>query len=248
MYRCLILMLLVSIFEFFGCKNSKSDQSELDQTEQVHDHTEESDVQSTTSTESSQWDFETPVVFEEIFQEKTIQSMAELKTKFEEGLGAKAGSNLDQLYRLHANRLRTDIVNQTPFTINYPYDKSELFIDSIALEKLPFLTNACGFMIGDNVEVHYACFTQRNDFFKYLLSETNFNDVIRDFVIEYNKVGTITPMMQRNVVLDNPDKLDFKRFPDQLFYAMFHILLNEEHVTTKAVGARMAQQQKAGAQ
>jgi hypothetical protein len=171
-----------------------------------------------------------------VFSDRTISAIHELKREFEKGLGeASEADQVGQLYKFHAQRMRVDMLNRFPFTKNYPYIKNEPFISPGMLPDLPFLTNACGYQVDDNEIVNFLCFAQENDLFKFLQSTSKSNSLITKLIDEYNSAKGMTPSIQHDLLMESIDQLDFDRQTDQLFYAFFHITLNEEWVTSQSI-------------
>jgi len=173
-----------------------------------------------------------------LFSDNSIAAIIQLKHQFEKGLaGGSDYTNVGQLYKLHAQRMRIDKLEHFPFTKNYPYNQKKRFISSHMLMELPFLTDACGYLINDTEKLSFPCFTKENKMFEYLKSDSDSN-LITQTITDYKAALGMTHTIQHNLLMNSIDELNFDRHADQLFYALFHIVLNEEWVISQQLKAR----------
>lgn len=174
-----------------------------------------------------------------IFDDQTIKTIQSLKRDFEKGLaGGASYDELSELYRFHAQRMKVDFLNRFPFTENYPYVQKQQFIKPDMLAKLPFLTDVCGYLINDSDKVNFPCFTKENDLFTFFQEASESNSLITRVITEYNTALGVTPSIQNGLLMNSIDQLNFDREADQLFYAFFHIILNDEWVISQELRAK----------
>lgn len=179
----------------------------------------------------------------EFFNPVEYTIITQVKEKFERDIASGSQyTGLNQLYTLHAQRMRMDILEQFPFTQNPPYSHDIEYLSLLNSQELSFVTNACGFVVNDDTRVNYPCFTKKNSFFDFLSEGVEQVSIISNFIEEYNEVGTITPAIRQQVLMDAVEELNFEKTQHQLFYAFFHILTLEEWRANKSVAARMNQE------
>ena len=235
MYRMLIIIVLCTLFT--DCKNN--DTAETNQLDSVESTTEQIIDQSQPQLEETPQVTGTSAELTTYFSKETITAVQDLKKRFEEGLaGGSSYTNIGQLYKLHAQRMRIDMLEKFPFVKNYPYNQEKKIIQSEDIIKLPFLTDACGYLINDTEKVNFPCFTKDNSLFTYLQSASRANALIKGIIAEYQSALGMTPSIQQSLLMDSIDQLNFDRYADQLFYALFHIVLNEEWVISQGLKAK----------
>ena len=233
MRKTSILVLVVLMALSYSCKDATTTKSKQNDTVVQH-------VDPTSAVQMNEGNIEhihsnelTP-----LFSDSSIAAISQLKHEFQKGLAGRSDyTNVGQLYKLHAQRMRIDMLERFPFTKNYPYNQKKQFISSEMLADLPFLTDACGYLINDTEQVNFPCFTKENKMFEYLKSNSDSN-LITQTITDYKTALGMTPTIQQNLLMNSIDELNFDREADQLFYALFHIVLNEEWVISQELKAK----------
>ena len=234
MRKTSILVLVVLMALSYSCKDATTTKSK--QIDTVVQHV---DPTSAVQMKEDNIEYSHSKELASLFSDNSLAAINQLKHEFQKGLaGGSEYAHVGQLYKLHAQRMRIDKLEQFPFTKNYPYNLNKQFISAEMLADLPFLTDACGYLINDTETVHFPCFTKENKMFEYLISDSDSN-LITQTISDYKAALGMTPEIQHNLLMNSIDELNFDGEADQLFYALFHIVLNEEWVISQELKARL---------
>lgn len=149
-------------------------------------------------------------------------------------------------YEQHAIRMRLDYFDKSPVTNLYPFNgKFDFSQVEAAVKTLPFVSNKCGFVVGDKEEVlNYYCPALHAPFFDYLAVLGDSSQLIADFASDYQKAKTITPGIKQQMLLGNDEGIDFDNWDHQLFYLLFHYWVNEELMAYAKVSKAAAKIEK----
>lgn len=174
----------------------------------------------------------------EYFDAEVVTALMELKedfdAKFREGYNDRP---LSYVYEQHALRMKLDFLNDETFRYVFPYNgKYRLEDFSTQVAQVPFFTNKCGFQLQDSGEIiNYTCLNTNEIFFTYLKTIAQENRLIESFADTYPADKTITPNTKRNMLLEASEAFDFNDIDQQVFYFIFHAIVNEEFVAAEAV-------------
>ena len=159
--------------------------------------------------------------------EEDEKSLLSIKSRFDKGLiGDSDKSTIAQIYRLHAQRMRMDVLEQFPYTKYYPYTSK--FSVAPEASELSFLTDQCGYLNANDEKVNFYCFKKDNSYFTYMLSHSGNVPMITSFIENYKEEKTITANMINQFLLQAIEELDFSKAEHQYFYMLVHALMNEE--------------------
>lgn len=189
-----------------------------------------------TSTTNDQTKKEATALFSSYYEGDELAAILKLKHIFEQGLTANPGQRPAAFdYEQHALRMRLDFLNQETFEFFYPYNgdfRLSTYPDQV--EQLSFLTNKCGFQVIETEEIiHHLCFNTDKRFFDYLEQLGKENAVIASFRDNYLNNKVIVQEDRKSMILNSVEELDWENPDHQLFYFLFHALVNEEHHTSK---------------
>jgi hypothetical protein len=159
--------------------------------------------------------------------EEDEKSLLSMKGRFDKGLtGDSDKSTIAQIYRLHAQRMRMDVLEQFPYTKYYPYTSK--FSVAPEASELSFLTDQCGYLNANDEKVNFYCFTKDNSFFNYMLANSGSVPMVSSFIENYKEEKSITSNMKNQFLLQAIEELDFTKEEHQNFYMLVHALMNEE--------------------
>lgn len=168
-------------------------------------------------------------LFSEFFNQEEAQALTEVKDAFEKGIceGRETNKSAD-CYDFHSWILRSDLLQQTPITKNFPF-KGDFALDStLVSEKLSEVwTNKCGFQT-DKGTLNYFCLDASKKVMKYLTKLGESNVVINSYAENYAKNKTVTPQDIQAFVMNGPEELDFSNYDHQIFHLLVCLSLNEE--------------------
>lgn len=173
--------------------------------------------------------------------DQEVSTLIDLKKNFDRGLMLNQGSaDIARVYQFHAHGTRMEMMDQTTLAHYFPYngefDQNEF---RNRASQLDFLNKNCGFQIKTNKEelltFNHYCFNKDNQLFELYKAEGS--AFLNRIINEYQEAKAITPAMKQQFYFNAMDDLDMTRLEHQIFYMLFHVLVNEEIVTYKEVQA-----------
>jgi len=173
------------------------------------------------------------------FNEVELKTIYKIKEKFEFGLsGGKDIENIARLYEGHAQRMRLDLFNNFPYTLNFPYNgEFDLSQVDIPLAQLRFLNNNCGFQRQDGTKINFLCLSSPSNYTKFLGAIGEKNTLVASLLEDYTENKTITSKAKQIILLNSEEELDFTKTEHQIIYLFFHILVNEERLALEKLNA-----------
>ena len=167
-------------------------------------------------------------------------TLVQLKSAWEGGLRSSSGSpnrSTHELYTMHAHGMKWDLLNKIPLSESYPY-KSDFEISKIKIDLNPTdaLVNNCGYEIGQGDSLRsykYYCLNYNSAYFESLEQVASQSQLIGSYISTYKQTKSITPELIQMIALEAEDQLDFNNKDHQMFYALHHIVFNEEQKLLK---------------
>jgi len=171
-------------------------------------------------------------VFSEYFDAGIQSTILKIKAEFEKGIDD--GFNFDEIgkaYKYHAVTLRSDMFNELPYTLTFPYDGTfQLANYEEEMLSLPFFTKKCGFEDTKNDRIiNYWCLNLLSDFINYLDKVGGNYPLAKQFSEVYKTKKTITPDLKQSLLLHS-EGMDYNNFDHQLIYMLLHLSINEERI------------------
>jgi len=167
------------------------------------------------------------------FEETELKAMFKIKEQFDLGLsGGKDIKNITRLYENHAQRMRLDLFNNFPYTLNFPYNgKFDLSdVDALYLEQLRFINNKCGFQYANGTKSNFICLSSPSNYMEFLETIGKESSLVAFLFEDYTKNKTITNTAKQRILLDSEKELDFTKIEHQIIYLFFHVFVNEERI------------------
>ena len=218
----LLVGILIAIL-FISCQNNVEDQQNA-----MHSPVTGSvdSVSQTTKTNSSKElsDFLSP---------NDVSALHAIKKAFDVGLSS--GNNnpdLGDIYHQHAIRMKLNFLNQEPYNTLYPYNNTfDLSEVGEAAAQTQVFSHKCGFLNQQTKETfHHYCLDVASPYFDYLAHLATDNTFIDHFQKRYREVKTIGQEAKQAMLLNGDESLDFSLPAHQMFYMLFHIVVNEERM------------------
>lgn len=173
---------------------------------------------------------------------EAIDALNEIKAVFDQGISKGYGDRPPAyVYEQHALRMRMDYFDNDPYTSVFPYNgEFDLSSFTEAVNKLPFISNKCGFQDPTTKEViNYYCFNTDPDYMRYLAAVGENSALVKGFQQHYQETKSITSNMREAMLTQSVEEIDFSSLDHQYFYMMFHILVNEERLALDKLQAQM---------
>lgn len=168
-------------------------------------------------------------VFSKHFNSAETQALMKVKAEFDKGIceGRETDKVMD-CYDFHCWLLRSDLLQKSPITKNFPFKGNFAMDSTIVDQELKSIwTNKCGFQT-DAGTVNYFCLDASQPVMAYLHELGKSNDVIKQYADTYAEKKTITPQDIQAFVMSAPDALDFSNFDHQIFHLLVNLSLNAE--------------------
>jgi len=177
-------------------------------------------------------------LFATFFEEATVTQLNKIKEEYETGI--KDGFSfpiLGEAYKYNSSMFRTDILNDIPYTLTFPYNgKFDLTKHEERVKSMGFFSKKCGFGDKQTDEIiHYWCLSLDETFFSYLDELGKDNEFIKNFAEGYQRSKGITNEMKQRLIWLDEMTIDFNNYDHQVFYMLFHVLINEERIAYEKV-------------
>ena len=159
-------------------------------------------------------------------------ALQSLKQKFDAGIRPGFEQRpLSYAYEQHALRLSLDLLNEETSAQVFPYNGAfTLEQNKEQAQQLSFLSYYCGFQLSDGQSiVNYFCLKSSSDFMDYLAELGRTNEIINRVQEGYRSKKQFDPAIRQMVLLEASEGLDFENPGHQLFYFMYHSMINEEY-------------------
>lgn len=159
-------------------------------------------------------------------------ALQSLKQKFDEGIRPGFEQRpLSYAYAQHALRLSLDLLNEETFAQVFPYNGDfTLEQNKEQAQQLSFLSYYCGFQMPDGQSViNYFCLKSSSAFMDYLAELGRSNEIIDRAQNGYRTQKQFDPTIRQMVLLEADEGLDFENPGHQLFYFIYHSMINEEY-------------------
>lgn len=189
-------------------------------------------VEQTTTTPEKEISPTSPLAPQHL-EEETMLALNTIKAAFDEGISQGFGDRSPAyIYEQHAIRMRMDYFDDDPYTSVFPYNGDfDLSNLTETVNKLPFMTNKCGFQNPATKEIiNYYCFNTNPTFMQYLAAVGETSGMIKRFQERYQQTKTIDADMRQAMLTQSIEEVDFSNPDHQYFYMLFHIVANEERL------------------
>lgn len=200
---------------------------------------EETPITSTTSSNKilTEGSIPKPIPLSSFFSVSEINALQTIKKNFEKGItNEKFDRPLSYYYESHAQRLRLDLFNKFPLTLNFPYN-GDFSLSEVAaqVKELSFLTQKCGFQKEDKTIQHYYCFKQSSNFMDFQKALSNENSFIDFLLKDYQSNKSLSTKVKEGILLTGDESFNFEIEEHQLVYLFYHLLINEERMALEKV-------------
>jgi len=165
------------------------------------------------------------------FSTTELQAIVKIKNRFEQGLRQSFEKRtVGYAYTQNALRMRLNFLEKDDSDMPFPFNGTFSFAElSEELDKLPFVTEQCGFLIDATKEqVNYYCLAMDENYFNYLNAIPDENGLIGDFVKMYKEKKSINPQYRQGFLMNAMENLDLNNWDHQFFYMLMQCWRNEE--------------------
>lgn len=152
----------------------------------------------------------------------------------------------ERCYILHEAAMRSDFVNETPITLNFPYNAT---MDWSGIKDVDgfsdFWSGKCGFQVAAGEVINFMCPNISAKAKEWLKAIQYKSPLIQEFYKEYTETQKISPLLQEAFILRAQNELDFKDVDMRAFYWFYHLTLAEERQAFTKVKIAQAMKQAA---
>lgn len=235
LYRILITNLIIASFLVSGCSPEQSSKEKV--TKSFEEEVIKSKKKAYTIKEESLINDSNDLIAQ-YFTPSEIETIRQIKEVYDNGLRGQSEKAIASLYAEHALRMRLDLFNNYPYTLNYPYNgKFDLSMAVIDMDKLSFLSYSCGFMDKNDKKINHYCFKDDSNFMRFMESLGKDNALIAMLYEDYLSKKTISPAAKQGLVMGSEEKLNFDKQEHQLVYMFYQILVNEERLAVNKISS-----------
>lgn len=146
---------------------------------------------------------------------------------------------LVELYQFNSAGLTSTFLKREPISINFPYDNKLRLSDyDNILRDSDIWSYKCGYADSSDVMItNFYCLNTSGPFFDYLKNISPSNGIIEYFISDYLRYQDFSPGIQQEILTRGRDDLDFTNTDHQMFWAIYHLSLNETMNAQKVANA-----------
>ncbi len=148
----------------------------------------------------------------------------------------RKGETVKDSYEYHCWKLRSDLLQNNPISLNYPYNSNFTLTKDMTQGLSSIWTDKCGFKKEDEV-INFFCIDVQQKVMDYFTALSEENGVIHYYTKSYKENKNFTPDEVKQLVMTSVEEMDFSRIDHQLFHMIFHLSLNDEQQASKKLAS-----------